>query len=104
MLLFIILYGLAMLVTYIMSRFVDEPILGLSKTNGGQSVGRTTDGSPSLSISPADTETEPSISSFGANRSLSLPCHLKRERRRPDFTEEERGKLGKVPYVNKLHY
>ena len=104
MLLFIILYGLAMLVTYIMSRFVDEPILGLSKTNGGQSVGRTTDGSPSLSISPADTETEPSISSFGANRSLSLPCHLKRERRRPDFTEEERGKLGKVPYVYKLHY
>ena len=104
MLLFIILYGLALLVTYIMSRFVDEPILGLSKTNGGQSVGRTTDGSPSLSISPADTETEPSISSFGANRSLSLPCHLKRERRRPDFTEEGKGKLGNVPYVYKLHY
>ena len=100
-LLLIILYGLALLITYIMSRLVDEPIFGLSKTNGGQSVGRTADGSPPLSISSTDTETELSISSLGANSSLSLPCHLKRERRRPDFTEEGEGKLGNVPYVYK---
>ena len=56
-LLLVILYGLALLITYIMSRLVDEPIFGLSKTNGGQSVGRTADGSPPLSISSTDTET-----------------------------------------------
>ena len=102
-LLLVVLYWLALLITGIMSWWVDEPIIGLSKTNGGQSDGRMMEGSPLLSAPSIATVNESSYSSLGANSSLSPPCHLKRERRRLDFTEEEGGKLGNVPYINTLH-